>query len=117
MPFLHVRAGAIAVAMLASIGPFVSREAAAQDTCSNRGQLDTLYCDANNDLVADLPAANRQRDPSTMIFAYTPVEDPAVYANIFKPSRSLQRVRTRVCGDTIFWPSSKPIRRSKNWPI
>jgi len=85
MPFLHVRAGAIAVAMLASVGPFASREAAAQDTCSNRGQLDALYCDANNDLVADLPAANRQRDPSTMIFAYTPVEDPAVYANIFKP--------------------------------
>lgn len=85
MPFIQVRLGAIAVAMLASVGPFVSREAAAQDTCSNRGQLDTLYCDANNDLVADLPATNRQRDPSTMIFAYTPVEDPAVYANIFKP--------------------------------
>lgn len=85
MPFIQVRLGVIAVAMLASVGPFVSREAAAQDTCSNRGQLDTLYCDANNDLVADLPATNRQRDPSTMIFAYTPVEDPAVYANIFKP--------------------------------
>lgn len=85
MPFRHVRAGAIALAMLASVGSFVSRQAAAQDTCSNRGQLDTLYCDTNNDLVADLPAANRQRDPSTMIFAYTPVEDPAVYANIFKP--------------------------------
>ncbi|MCZ8309512.1 MAG: phosphate/phosphite/phosphonate ABC transporter substrate-binding protein [Magnetospirillum sp.] len=85
MTFIQVRLGVIAVAMLASVGPFVSREAAAQDTCSNRGQLDTLYCDANNDLVADLPATNRQRDPSTMIFAYTPVEDPAVYANIFKP--------------------------------
>jgi phosphonate transport system substrate-binding protein len=27
--------------------------ASAQDTCPNRGQLDTLYCDADNDLVAD----------------------------------------------------------------
>ncbi len=69
----------IALALLAAT------PAAAQDVCPNRGQLDTLYCDANNDLVADVPVANRQRNPSTMIFAYTPVEDPAVYSNIFKP--------------------------------
>ena len=25
------------------------------------------------------------RDPSTLVFAYTPVEDPAVYQNVFKP--------------------------------
>ena len=59
--------------------------ALAQD-CANRGQLDTLYCDANNDLVADAPKdASKWRDPSTLVWAYTPVEDPAVYANIFKP--------------------------------
>ena len=27
----------------------------AQDACPNRGQLDTAYCDADNDLVADTP--------------------------------------------------------------
>jgi len=60
--------------------------ALAQDACSNRGQLDTLYCDANKDLVADAPTdAKKWRDPSTLVWAYTPVEDPAVYANIFKP--------------------------------
>lgn len=60
--------------------------ASAQDTCSHRGQLDTLYCDDNNDLVADAPKdAKRWRDPSALVWAYTPVEDPAVYANIFKP--------------------------------
>jgi phosphonate transport system substrate-binding protein len=60
--------------------------AAAQADCPNRGQLDTLYCDADRDLVADVPKdASRQRDPSTLVWAYTPVEDPAVYANIFKP--------------------------------
>lgn len=60
--------------------------AAAQDTCSNRGQLDTLYCDEDKDLVADAPKdPKRWRDPSTLVWAYTPVEDPAVYANIFKP--------------------------------
>ena len=58
----------------------------AQDACANRGQLDTLYCDANNDLVADAPVDPKKwRDPSTLVWAYTPVEDPAVYANIFKP--------------------------------
>lgn len=58
----------------------------AQDSCPNRGQLDTLYCDADKDLVADSPADKAKwRDPSTLVWAYTPVEDPAVYANIFKP--------------------------------
>lgn len=58
----------------------------AQDACTNRGQLDTNYCDANNDLVADTPTDPKKwRDPSTLVWAYTPVEDPAVYANIFKP--------------------------------
>jgi phosphonate transport system substrate-binding protein len=56
------------------------------DACSNRGQLDTLYCDDNSDLVADAPKDTKKwRDPSTIVFAYTPVEDPAVYANVFKP--------------------------------
>jgi phosphonate transport system substrate-binding protein len=60
--------------------------ALAQDGCPNRGQLDTMYCDADRDLVADAPKeAGKQRDPSTLVWAYTPVEDPAVYANIFKP--------------------------------
>jgi phosphonate transport system substrate-binding protein len=54
--------------------------------CKNRGQLDTLYCDENNDLVADTPTDPRKlKDPPTIVFAYTPVEDPAVYQNVFKP--------------------------------
>ncbi len=79
-----VRRGMLACILMASASPLAAGRVFGQDTCSNRGQLDTLYCDADNDLVADVPQANRQRDPSTMIFAYTPVEDPAVYANIFK---------------------------------
>lgn len=60
--------------------------AAAQDACPNRGELDTAYCDANKDLVADAPTDPKKwRDPSVLVWAYTPVEDPAVYANIFKP--------------------------------
>lgn len=56
------------------------------EECTNRGQLDTLYCDADNDLVADVPTDPKKlKDPSTLVFAYTPVEDPAVYQNVFKP--------------------------------
>ena len=56
------------------------------DACTHRGQLDTQYCDANNNLVADTPTdPKRLRDPSTLVWAYTPVEDPAIYANAFKP--------------------------------
>ena len=36
----------------------------------NRGQLDTLYCDDNNDLVADAPTDPRKwKDPATLVFA------------------------------------------------
>lgn len=54
--------------------------AAAQEDCP-RGQLDKAYCDRDGDLVADTPTDPKKLvDPSTLIFAYTPVEDPAVYA-------------------------------------
>lgn len=43
-------------------------------------KLDSRYSDADGDLVADIPDASEQLDPGTLIFAYTPVEDPAVYA-------------------------------------
>jgi phosphonate transport system substrate-binding protein len=43
--------------------------------------LDSRYTDADGDLIADIPTDPAQWvDPETLIFAYTPVEDPAVYA-------------------------------------
>jgi len=54
--------------------------AAAQEDCP-RGQLDKAYCDRDGDMVADTPTDPKKvADPSTLIFAYTPVEDPAIYA-------------------------------------
>lgn len=71
---------------LAAMGLGVHAAHAADATCANRGDLDQMYCDANKDLVADTPTdAAKQKTPSTLVFTYTPVEDPAVYANIFKP--------------------------------
>lgn len=44
-------------------------------------QLDERYTDADGDMVADIPEdATELADPAQLIFAYTPVEDPAVYA-------------------------------------
>ena len=64
----------------------IALPAQAQDSCANRGQLDTAYCDANNDLVADAPTdPGKLKDPSTLIFAYSPVENPAVYQTVYQP--------------------------------
>lgn len=54
------------------------------DECSHRGALDDRYCDENHDMVADAPTdESRWRNPSTLVFTYTPVEDPAVYQDVF----------------------------------
>ncbi|MDO9411969.1 MAG: phosphate/phosphite/phosphonate ABC transporter substrate-binding protein [Pseudolabrys sp.] len=56
-----------------------SGSALAQEDCP-RGQLDKAYCDRNGDLVADAPTdVKKLVNPSTLVFSFTPVEDPAVY--------------------------------------
>ncbi|MDX1709538.1 MAG: phosphate/phosphite/phosphonate ABC transporter substrate-binding protein [Rhodovibrionaceae bacterium] len=51
---------------------------------SSAQALDSRYEDKNNDLVADTPDDPAKLvDPDTLIFAYTPVEDPAVYAEVW----------------------------------
>ncbi len=61
---------------------FSAATAQAQD-CP-RGDLDKMYCDSNGDMVADTPADPKQRvNPSVLVFAYTPVEDPAVYGKVW----------------------------------
>jgi phosphonate transport system substrate-binding protein len=84
MPWVR-RLMAMAVS-LAVFPAFAGAAFAQANDCKNRGQLDTLYCDEDGDLVADTPKDPKQwRDPSALVFAYTPVEDPAVYQNAFKP--------------------------------
>jgi phosphonate transport system substrate-binding protein len=52
--------------------------------CPNRGTLDDRYCDRDFDQVADLPLDSGEwSNPDTIIFSYTPVEDPAVYAKVW----------------------------------
>ena len=73
-------------ALLAAALLFAAPTAISQDACAHRGDLDANYCDENKDLVADAPKdARRLKNPGTLVFAYTPIEDPAVYQNLFKP--------------------------------
>jgi phosphonate transport system substrate-binding protein len=83
LPIRFTKIVAALAALYALSGPTVSL---GQDQCSHRGDLDAIYCDANKDMVADTPSdPKRQKTPSTLVFTYTPVEDPAVYEKIYKP--------------------------------
>jgi phosphonate transport system substrate-binding protein len=74
-----IRIMAGCVAAWAFLGTPLAATALAQD-CP-RGDLDKAYCDRDGDMVADTPTDPKQIvNPPTLIFAYTPVEDPAVYA-------------------------------------
>ncbi len=77
---MHFFKTALAAALLsASLGILGLSGAAAAQDCP-RGDLDERFCDRDGDLIADIPEDPAQwLDPDTLIFAYTPVEDPAVY--------------------------------------
>jgi phosphonate transport system substrate-binding protein len=55
-----------------------------QDACKHRGKLDPMYCDDDRDLVADPPKDRAKLvSPDPLVFTYAPVEDPAVYENVW----------------------------------
>lgn len=78
----------------------VSLEAAAQ-TCP-RGDLDARYCDRDGDLVADVPEDGPFLEPRALIFAYTPVEDPAVYRQVW--SEFLDHLSALTGMKVVFFP-------------
>lgn len=46
--------------------------------------LDARFKDGDGDMIADPPASQAEQvNPPVLIFAYTPVEDPAVYAKVW----------------------------------
>lgn len=58
----------------------------AQDACKSRGELDTPYCDEDGDLLADTPKdARRLKDPETLFFTNSPLDDPAVFNKLMLP--------------------------------
>jgi len=88
--------GAALALVLSLAGP-----AAAQD-CP-RGDLDKMFCDVDGDLLADTPTDPAQQvDPDTLIFAYTPVEDPAVYKEAW--SDFLTHLENETGKSVVFFP-------------
>jgi len=75
--------------------------ASAQD-CP-RGDLDERFCDVDGDLIADTPTDPADLvDPDTLIFAYTPVEDPAVYKTAW--SDFLTHLEAETGKSVVFFP-------------
>ncbi|MCF6272913.1 MAG: phosphate/phosphite/phosphonate ABC transporter substrate-binding protein [Rhodobacteraceae bacterium] len=90
--------GAATVALLLSVGS----TAFAQEDCP-RGDLDVKYCDRDGDLLADTPTDPADLvNPDTLIFAYTPVEDPAVYEEAW--SDFLTFLEEKTGKDVVFFP-------------
>ncbi|WP_299880379.1 phosphate/phosphite/phosphonate ABC transporter substrate-binding protein [uncultured Sulfitobacter sp.] len=88
--------GAAFALALAFAGP-----AAAQD-CP-RGDLDERFCDVDGDLIADTPTDPADLvDPDTLIFAFTPVEDPAVYKDAW--SDFLTHLEAETGKSIVFFP-------------
>lgn len=88
--------GASAMALMSLGG------AAAAQECP-RGDLDARYCDADDDMIADMPTdPAEQIDPDTLVFAYTPVEDPAVYKTAW--ADFLEHLEAETGKDVIFFP-------------
>lgn len=95
--FLSVAAGLFAFAFAAA----TASPAAAVECAKDRGTLDVRYCDDNGDLVADTPTDPAEwLDPDTLIFSYTPVEDPTVYENVFEGFMDYLAEKT---GKRILW--------------
>ncbi len=74
---IALAAAALAAAALPALG---------QDACPNRGDLDTIYCDADGDLLADPPKdPAKLRNPDVLFFTNSPLDDPAVFNKLMQP--------------------------------
>lgn len=86
---------ALGALLVGCAGPLV-------EDCAH-GDLDQRYCDANGDLVADPPGDSRMLlDPDRLIFAYTPVEDPAQFRGVW--AGFLAHLEKAVSRDVLFFP-------------
>jgi phosphonate transport system substrate-binding protein len=91
-----------ALFLLVALAPAARPGPALGQDCP-RGDLDKRFCDANGDLVADVPTDPKQWvDPATLVFAYTPVEDPEVYRKVW--DGFLQHMQKVTGKKVVFFP-------------
>lgn len=66
-------------------------------------ELDARFVDNDGDMIADIPTDESEWvDPDTLIFAYTPVEDPAVYVDVW--AEFLDHLSATTGKDVQFFP-------------
>jgi phosphonate transport system substrate-binding protein len=88
-------ASVLAVLLAACAGPLV-------EDCP-RGDLDVRYCDRDGDLVADPSTHPRVvLDPEQLVFAYTPVEDPAQFRDVW--AGFLAHMERAVGREVVYFP-------------
>lgn len=92
-----------AIALAAFVAMLPMALALAADPCPHRGKLDAIYCDENRDLLADPPRDRAKLvNPDPLLFTFAPVENPAVYENVWTDFlRHLEKAtgkRTRYVG-------------------
>ncbi len=95
----------LGVVVTALFATAFASDAAAQ-TCRNRGALDTLYCDENNDLVAD-PVPGGGAAPNRLVIGFGAVEDPDVYERTYRPFVDYLSTCTKT-PTTLFPSTSEP---------
>ena len=89
-----------------------STAAWAADDRKSRGELDANFCDEDCNPVVEVPKDNAKwKDPLTLVFAYTPIEGSAVYANLFKSFTDYLGACTQK--KTFTTPCKATLRRSK----
>lgn len=65
---------------------FGLNDAMASNTCKHRGELDTIYCDEDQNLTADAPKdATKLKNPKSILLSYSPQEDTATYEKMWSP--------------------------------
>ena len=83
MPF---RRHASSLAMFAAALFMLPSITQAADTCKHRGDLDTLYCDDDDDMTADAPTDPKKlKNPAALLLSYSPQEDSVVYEKLWTP--------------------------------
>lgn len=91
----------VRVAVLGLLGVVSGCSGPLVEDCS-RGDLDQRYCDRDGDLVADPSPPRLRLNPDVLVFAYTPVEDPAQFRGVWAPF--LEHLESRVGREVLFFP-------------
>ena len=64
----------------------IALPASSQDTCTHRGDLDLLYCDADRNMTADTPLSPKKlKNPAALMLSYSPQEDAVIYEKLWTP--------------------------------